>query len=129
MKDQPAGDHIADQAIAEAIGEEIVIATGDHLTIENTGEFAEKIRSALNGATRVVIDFDPNLTLDITALQLFCSACAQATAEGKVIIHRGVTPVALLELAEAAGTERQMRCRNSNRTCFRQFGGKATWQS
>lgn len=108
---------------------EIVIATGDRLTIETTGEFAEKIRAGLAEASRVIIDFDPDLTLDITALQLFCSACAQATAEGKVIIHRGATPKALLELAEAAGTERHMHCSNNNRTCFRQFEGAATWQS
>lgn len=125
MNDQSAGEHSSEQVTEQ----EIVIATGDRLTIETTGEFAEKIRTALNGAARVVIDFDPNLTLDITALQLFCSACAQATAEGKAIIHRGASPAALLELAEAAGTERHMRCRNANRTCFRQFGGEATWQS
>lgn len=120
MNEQPAID--------SGTATEIIIANGDRLTIETTGEFAEKVRAGLTEASRVIIDFDPHLTLDITALQLFRSACAQATNEGKVIIHRGVTPKALVELAESAGTPRHMLCSN-NRTCFRQFEGAATWQS
>jgi hypothetical protein len=108
---------------------ESVIGTGARLTIETIADFQQRIRLGLNEATTVVLEFDPELELDITALQLFCSACKTAAAEGKRFTYRGQPPKALLELIAAAGAERHEHCINNNSECFRKVGGLEQWQS
>lgn len=103
---------------------EKVIASGDVLTIETTADFARQIREGLAAADTVVVEFEETVVVDITALQLFCSACLTATAMGKHFIHRGTLPQSLLDLAAAAGSEREDNCKNNNMSCFRKFGGK-----
>lgn len=102
---------------------EIVINSGDRLTIETTNAFAQLIRKGLAEATTVVVTFEPDVEMDITALQVFCSACHTATAAGKNFIHRGLPPKSLLNLSAAAGAERWEQCNNNNTCCFRRFGG------
>jgi len=102
---------------------ERVIASGDKLTIETIADFARQIREGLAEADTVVIDFAENVEVDITALQIFCSACLTATAMNKNIVHRGMLPQSLQNLAAAAGSERKEHCKNNNISCFRQFGG------
>lgn len=84
---------------------EAVIASGERLTIETTAEFVQSIRRGLAGATTVVLEFKPDVEVDITALQVFCAACKTAAAEGKKFIYRGSLPPVLLDLAAAAGAE------------------------
>ena len=108
---------------------EIIINSGDRLTIDTTGAFAQRIMQGLAEAGTVVIEFEPDVELDITALQVFCSACMKATAEGKRFIHRGPAPQALLDLTAAMGAERHEHCENNNMLCFRQFGGSGKWES
>ena len=107
---------------------ECVIGTGARLTIETVADCQQRIRLGLNEAMTVVLEFDPELEVDITALQLFCSACKTATAEGKKFIRRGPIPKVLIDLTAAAGTERHKSCINNNEFCFRQFGGIKRWQ-
>ncbi len=108
---------------------EVVINSGPRLTIETTAAFAERIRNELAGAESVVIEFDPEIEMDITALQVFCSACTTATNQGKRFMHRGPAPRALVALARAAGAERHDPCKNSNEFCFRQPEGVKAWLS
>lgn len=102
---------------------ERVIASGDKLTIETVADFARQIQVGLSEADTVVIDFAENVEVDITALQIFCSACLTATGMNKKFIHRGTLPQSLQNLAAAAGSERKEHCKNNNMSCFRQFGG------
>lgn len=102
--------------------QEIVISSGDRLTIENINDLAHRIRVGLADASMVVIDFQPNVELDITALQLLCSACKTASAEGKQIAYRGPLPELLLELAPITGTN-NTPCGVKNASCFRHFEG------
>jgi hypothetical protein len=115
----------------ESAGQETekVIGSGEKLTIETTADFAERIRNGLAEAKTVAIEFEPEVQLDVTALQLFCSACMTATAEGKNFIYRGSLPKALLDLAAAAGVEKHGYCKNNNPSCFYQFAGGSTWKS
>ena len=108
---------------------EMIISSGDRLTIETTGDFARRILQGLAEAGTVIIEFEPDVELDITALQVFCSACMKATAEGKRFIHRGPAPHALLDLTAAIGSERHEHCGNNNMLCFRQFGGSGKWEN
>ncbi|EKD36335.1 MAG: anti-sigma-factor antagonist protein [uncultured bacterium] len=102
---------------------ERVIASGDKLTIETIADFARQIQEGLSEADTVVIDFAKNVEVDITALQIFCSACLTATAMKKNFVHRGTLPQSLLDLAATAGSERKEHCKNNNMSCFRKFGG------
>ena len=108
---------------------ELIISSGEKLTIETTAEFVELIRKGLAEASTIVIEFSPDLDLDITGLQVFCSACKAATALGKKFIHRGPLPKALRDLAAAVGSERHEHCANNNMSCFRKFGGIEKWES
>lgn len=107
----------------------MVINSGDRLTIETIAGFIQLIRKGLTETTTVVIEFDPNVEMDITALQFFCSACKTALAEGKRFTHRGPPPKALLELLAAVGAECHEHCINDNMACFRQLGGMEKWEN
>jgi hypothetical protein len=108
---------------------EIVITSGPRLTIETTADFVQRIRQGLADAETVVIEFAPEVEMDITALQVFCSACRTAATEKKRFTHRGPVPKALIDLATAAGSERHDPCSNNNQSCFRQFEGVSTWEN
>lgn len=109
---------------------ERVISTTSRLTIETVADCGQRIRQGLAEANTVVIVFEPEMEIDITALQLFCSACATAAAEGKQCLYRGQPPRALIDLLAAAGAERHQHCsKNHNTTCFRLVGGQEQWQN
>ena len=108
---------------------EIVISSGSRLTIETIAEYIQRIRAGLDEAETVVLEFDPDVEMDITALQVFCSACKTAAAVGRRCIYRGPMPQALLDLSVAAGAERHKSCKNHNEFCFRQLGGTNTWEN
>lgn len=116
-------DMVQDSLNGEKEISERVIASGDRLTIETIEDFARQIREGLAEASTVVIEFADEVELDITALQVFCSACRTATALNKRFIHRGPLPQSLPSLAAAAGSERFEQCKSSSMSCFRQFGG------
>lgn len=102
---------------------ERVINSGDRLTIETISDFARQLRAGLSESNTVVVEFNDNVEMDITALQIFCSACKTASAAGKKFLHRGPLPTAMLQLAAAAGSERHDHCAIDNISCFRKFGG------
>jgi anti-anti-sigma regulatory factor len=103
--------------------DERVISSGDRLTIETIADFVQQIRRGLAEATTVVVEFGDNVEMDITALQVFCSACQTAAAAGKKFMYRGPLPQTLLHLAAVAGSERLDHCKIDNPSCFRKFGG------
>ncbi len=103
--------------------DERVINSGDRLTIETIADFVQQIRSGLAEAATVVVEFRDNVEMDITALQVFCSACQTASAAGKKFLYRGPLPQTLLHLAAVAGSERHDHCKIDNPSCFRKFGG------
>jgi hypothetical protein len=108
---------------------ESVVSSGDRLTIETIGDFIQSLRQGLNEARTVLVEFNPDVELDMTALQVLCSACKTAAAEGKNFKYRGLFPQALQELSVAAGAERHEHCSIDNTSCFRQLGGATTWEN
>jgi len=103
----------------------ILINSGPRLTIENTIEFARLIREGLADAKSksVAVQFDPDLEVDITALQVLCSACKTAATMGKAFSCQGERPKALTELVAAAGAERHGGCKQNNDGPCLWFGG------
>jgi STAS domain len=123
--------HALNQEAAESSGhlpnsgELLILDSPAQLTIETIGDFAAKVRSALNEQTAVAIRFPAAVELDITALQLFCSACKTAGEAGKSFSYHGPLPDALLSLTAASGAERHDRCAIDSSACFRKIGGSS----
>lgn len=108
---------------------ERVISSGERLTIETITDYVQLLLTGLTEADTVILEFDPKVEMDITALQALCSACKTAVASGKRCMHRGPAPMALIELAAAAGAERHNSCGIHNDSCFREFGGVTKWEN
>ena len=102
---------------------ERIIHSGKRLTIETTGEFVQQLRQGLSEVETVVINFDPDVEMDLTALQVICAACKTANAEGKQFNLNRPLPQALLDLAATAGAESLQGCTIQNKSCICQFGG------
>lgn len=104
-------------------GGEVLITSGGRLTIEETTEFAKLIRTGLAEAKGVAVRFASELEADITVLQVLCSACKTAAAEGKTFSCHGAIPKALVDLVAAAGAERHGVCKQNNDGLCSWFGG------
>jgi hypothetical protein len=104
---------------------DIVITSGDSLTIENSADFLRIVREALTTAHVVTVAFEPNVAVDITGVQLLCSACKSAAAVGKVFTNRSSQPHSLADIISDSGAGRNAACRyNNDSSCF-WFGGTA----
>lgn len=106
----------------------ITISVGTRLVIENAVDFSKSISAALVIAQKVAVKFDGMIEMDITALQVLCSACKTAAAEGKIFTQQGPRPELMDHLIPAAGAECLGPCRyNTDNPCT-WFGGKFQWQ-
>lgn len=104
---------------------EIIVTSGDRLTIETAAEFSSIIREALEASKSVSIEFEPTVEIDITGMQILCSACKSAALSGKSFSYHGPQPRALTDIITSSGAERYAVCKhNNNSTCI-WFGGAA----
>ncbi len=102
---------------------EIIITSGDRLTIETAGEFSRIMTDALAASKNVAIEFDPEVEMDITGVQILCSACKSAARSGKTFSYHGLQPQALANIIISSGAERRSVCKyNNDSTCI-WFGG------
>ena len=102
---------------------EIIITSGDRLTIENAAEFSRIVREALEASTNVAIEFEPAVEIDITGVQILCSACKSAAQSGKTFSFHGSRPQALADIISISGTERNAICKHNNDSTCIWFGG------
>lgn len=102
---------------------EVIVTSGDRLTIETAAEFSRVVREALESSNTVTIEFDPAVELDITGIQILCSACKSAAQSGKNFSYHGVLPKALAEQIDASGAERHTVCKHNNNNICSWFGG------
>lgn len=108
---------------------DILITSGDSLTIENAAEFRRLLREGLEGleglegAQTVAVELAEGVRMDLTALQLLCSACKSAAAGGKSFVRQGPRPPALDELIEACGAGRHAACTQNLKSNCIWFGG------
>ena len=101
----------------------ITIKSGTRLSVEHAAEFAACIREALTTFQQVAIEFDANVEGDITTLQILCSACRTAAAEGKAFTQAGPLPDSLHPLFQAVGAERHGACQHNHDNPCLWFGG------
>ncbi len=102
---------------------EIIITSGARLTIENAANFALLVSEALDASDVVAIEFEPEVEIDITGLQILCSACKSAAQNGKVFSYHGLQPPALADLIASSGTGRHAGCKHNNNSNCIWFGG------
>ncbi len=101
----------------------IIVTSGDRLTIENAAEFSRIVREALEASSIIELEFDPAVEIDITGLQIICSACKSAANSGKIFSYHGQQPQTLADIIKSSGAERHSACKhNNNSTCI-WFGG------
>ncbi|RJX26206.1 MAG: hypothetical protein C4531_16010 [Desulfurivibrio sp.] len=98
----------------------IIISSGKRLTIETAADFTQRIQKALSSAVSVAVTFDAGVEVDITALQVLCSACKTAAAEeGKTFSYCGELPRALVDLITTCGAGFHGLCKqNNSRICI-----------
>ena len=102
---------------------EIIITGGDRLTIENAAEFLRILKEALEASPNVSIEFEPAVKIDITGVQILCSACKSAANSGKTFSYHGPQPLALTDLIATCGAERHVVCKHNNDSTCIWFGG------
>jgi len=102
---------------------EIIITSGDRLTIENAADFSRIIREAFEASRTVSLEFEPSVEIDITGVQILCSACKSAAQSGATFMFHGASPQGLADITASSGAERRTVCKhNNNSTCI-WFGG------
>lgn len=102
---------------------DIVITSGDRLTIENAAEFLNLLREGFEASRRVTLEFEEGMEIDLTGIQLICSACKTAAAQGKSFTYGGIRPAALDGVIQACGAERHTACKQNNNSNCLWFGG------
>jgi len=102
---------------------EIIVTSGDHLTIETAADFSRIIREALEASDNVSLDFEPAVDFDITGVQILCSACKSAAQSGKTFSFHGPQPQALADIITSCGAERSAVCKHNNDSTCIWFGG------
>jgi len=102
---------------------DIIITSGARLTIESATEFSRIISEALEASQNVALEFEPTVEIDITGVQILCSACKSAARSGKTFTYRGPQPQALAGIITSSGAERNAVCKHNNDTTCTWFGG------
>ena len=103
---------------------EIVINSGDRLTIETAADFLRLLREGFEASKNVSVEFEAEVEIDITVIHALCSACKTAAASGKIFSYQGPRPLALADIIEDCGIELHAVCKhNSDSTCI-WFGGE-----
>ena len=67
---------------------EIIITSGDRLTIETAAEFSRIIGEAFEASKNIALEFEPVVDIDITGVQIICSACKSAAVGGKTFSNK-----------------------------------------
>jgi anti-anti-sigma regulatory factor len=102
---------------------EIIITSGDRLTIETAADFSRIIREALEASPNVSIEFEPAVEIDITGVQILCSACKSGANSGTTFSYCGPQPQALTDIITTCGAERHTVCKHNNDSTCIWFGG------
>lgn len=102
---------------------ETIITSGACLTIENAADFSRIAREALEASQLVAIEFEPDVQIDITGVQVLCSACKSAANSGKIFTYHGPQPQSLADIIASSGAERHAACKHNNGSTCIWFGG------
>jgi hypothetical protein len=92
---------------------------GGALTIENASEIRSRLIKTLIREDEVVVSIDPDASVDVSFLQLLCSAHVTASKLGKSLALGRSDAGNFLIAVENAGYIRKKGCaRDANKTCI-----------
>jgi anti-anti-sigma regulatory factor len=95
------------------------------LTVENASEIRKKLIGALVGQDEIVVCIEADASVDVTFLQILCSAHRTASKLGKSFTLRYPAPGNFLAAIGNAGFSRKSGCaRERDTTCLWAGGGK-----
>lgn len=95
------------------------------LTIERAAELLDVCRRALEACDRIAVEFDEVCAVDLSCLQLLCSAHRTAVAQDKQFFFAGKRPAFLSEVGGVAGFIRKQKCQmNPDRQDCLWLGGQ-----
>lgn len=101
----------------------MIITSGDRLTIDTAADFSRVVLEALDASHSTAIEFEPEVAIDLTGVQIICSACRSAAEAGKTFLFHGPQPHALADIISACGGERHAHCKHNNDSNCIWFGG------
>ena len=103
------GLSIVRQETAEQ-GGALVLKVEGELTIPFAGEFRGALLDAFDAAGRVIVNLEGVSAVDVTGLQLLCSAHRSTYAREKWLGVEGLTNPVVAEAAALAGFRRHVGC-------------------
>ncbi|OGR27402.1 MAG: hypothetical protein A2X83_03275 [Desulfuromonadales bacterium GWD2_54_10] len=102
---------------------EIIITSGDQLNVENAAVFLQHVREALQVSKSVTVEFEPEVEIDITGMQIICAACKSAAVNGKTFSYKNLQPQGLSDMIAACGAEHYAaNCKQINDSTCIWFG-------
>lgn len=102
---------------------EIIVTSGNRLTIETAADFSRIVREALEASEKVAIEFESAVEIDITGVQILCSACKSAAQKSKTFSFQAPHPQSLTDIISSSGAERHAVCKHNNDSTCIWFGG------
>ena len=94
----------------EQSGNVAVLAVSGSVTVERSCELKEILMKALHGAEHVIFDLDGMTEVDLSCLQILCSAHRTSTRLNKRITLGNVRPEVFRRAVECAGFDRHTGC-------------------
>jgi anti-anti-sigma factor len=103
----------------EQSGNVAVLAVNGPVTVERACELKEILMKALHGAEHVVFDLEGVTEVDLSCLQILCSAHRTSARLNKRITISKVRPEVFCRVAECAGFERHTGCvQDTTKSCL-----------
>jgi ABC-type transporter Mla MlaB component len=107
------------QRTTAADGAGITIRLTGDWGIEDAPELHQLLADTLTDADRVVLNIQQMGSLDITTMQVICSACKTAAMRSKLLQVAGTLPECLNTLSTSVGAKRASMCnQNNNQACI-----------
>jgi anti-anti-sigma regulatory factor len=94
----------------ESSGKTAVVMVGGKLSIDRAAELREIFAKALDESEQVVVEFGECKAMDLSFLQLICSAHRSAVQAGRTLKLGDTLPALWAETAETAGYFRLKGC-------------------
>jgi len=121
----PSEDKAMDVGMMRPVEASILKLEGDW-TVEHANELKRALLEALKSGENIVIDLEGLTDLDLSAMQLFCSAHRTSLRLGKRFVIHEQKSEAFKRLARDAGLLRSLGCHKDPRESCLWTGG---WES
>jgi anti-anti-sigma factor len=96
-----------------------VVSFNGDMTVQHAAEIRDVLIKALEETDEVLLDFEQVGTVDLSALQLMCSAHRTAVVLKKTLAYAGVPPDTYRNAIEEAGYLRATGCKlDSTKSCI-----------